>query len=340
MSDEVDPPASQRVPLGVNLSAWERMTSFDEVLEIARLADDLGYANLAISESFSRDGVVLADRLLAATDGISICFGLANPFSRSPAVLASTAATLNDLSGGRFVLALGASTPNLVEGWHGLTFDQPMQRLRETVEMCHRIWRRDKTPYEGEIFRAGRVRLGFEPAHGATPIHSGALLPRSLELTGEVFDGWIPGLMPVEHVEWGLAHIGRGLERSARDRSAVTVAPTTSVVLDEDRSMAAERYGIAMYYGSPTSPYAKAAAQVGFADEVAAIQEAYRGGGAKQAASAVSDGLVRSVAVVGSPEECRDELAARRERGIDRITVGLPAPTREQCEPILRALIS
>jgi hypothetical protein len=92
------------LPLGLNLGIWDRMTSWDEVIEIARLADELGYDCLLIPESFGRDGVTLCDRLLAATSRIKVCFGIANVFSRSPAVLASTAATLDELSGGRFIL--------------------------------------------------------------------------------------------------------------------------------------------------------------------------------------------------------------------------------------------
>jgi alkanesulfonate monooxygenase SsuD/methylene tetrahydromethanopterin reductase-like flavin-dependent oxidoreductase (luciferase family) len=327
------------VPLGLQFSAWERMTTFAEVIEVAKLADDLGYAHVTISESFGRDGVVIADRLLAATSGIEVCFGLANPFSRSPGVLAATSATLDELSAGRFVLALGTSTSNLVEGWHGLKFEQPLQRMRETVEMCHRAWNRDKEPYNGKIFKAAGVRMGFEPMRH-TPIWSGALLGKSLELTGEVFDGWIPGLMPLEHVAWGLERIGSGLATSGRSRADFSVVPTSSVVLEDSKGFGGEKYGLAMYYGNPTSPYAQAARQVGYEDAVVAIQEAYRGGGAKQAAAVVPDALVRSVAIVGSTwEECRDHISERLAGDIDRITVSLPVLTREASEPILRALL-
>jgi alkanesulfonate monooxygenase SsuD/methylene tetrahydromethanopterin reductase-like flavin-dependent oxidoreductase (luciferase family) len=331
--------SSNRVPLGLNLSFWERTTTVPELLEIARLADDLGFANLTVSESFGRDGFVIADRLLAATTNIDVCFGLANPFSRSPAVLAAGAATLNDLSGGRFVLGLGSSTPNLVAGWHGLAFERPLRRTRETIDMCHRIWQRDASPYDGDIFRAGGVKLAFEPQFGHIPIWSGALLESSLGLTGEIFDGWMPGLMPFEHVQWGLEHIDRGLALSDRGRESIIVAPTTSVCADEAKALAGERFAIAMYYGSAGSPYATAASKVGFADDVAAIQKAYTSGGARGAASAVSDRMVRSVAIVGSHDQCRDEIGMRLSSGVDRISIGLPATTRQGCEPILRGLI-
>ena len=139
-----DKQAGQRIPLCLNLGIWDRMTTWEQALDIARLADELGYDCVMIPESFGRDGVSLCDRLLAATENINVCFGIANVFSRSPAVLASTAATLDELSGGRFILGLGGSTPNLVEGWHGLAFKKPIARMREAIGMCHRIWSRDR----------------------------------------------------------------------------------------------------------------------------------------------------------------------------------------------------
>ena len=328
-----------RVPLGVNLSFWERSTSFSELVEIVRLADDLGFAHVTVSESFGRDGIVVADRLLAASSGIQVCFGVANPFSRSPAVLAAAAATLNDLSGGRFVLGLGASTANLVEGWHGLPFDRPLRRLRETVEMCHRVWARDDTLYEGQIFRAAGVKLAFEPQFGAVPIWSGSLLDSSLTLTGELFDGWMPGLMPVEHLAWARERIAQGSALAGRRRDAIVVAPTYSVCLEDEDAKQRERVAIATYYGPSASPYAAAASRVGFEDDVAAIQSAYAAGGARVAAAVVSKRLLNSVAIVGSIEECRDEIELRLVEAADRVSVMLPASSAADCEPILRRLV-
>ena len=334
----MDVTRDDRVPLGINLSFWERSTTWPELREIVRMADDLGYAHVTISESFGRDGVVMADRLLAASSGIEVCFGLANPFSRSPAVLAAAAATLDEFSGGRFVLGLGSSTPNLVEGWHGLTFERPLARLRETVEMCRRIWARDPTPYEGEIFRAGGVRLAFDPPRPSVPIWSGSLLESSLALTGELFDGWMPALMPYQHVAWGREFLAQGESRRDPSRGPVTVVPTHAVCADESDALDRERFALAMYYGSPGSPYARAAAKVGFADEVAAVQDAYAAGGARGAAAAVSDRLVRSVAIVGDTEQCRDQIEARLAGGVDRISILVPATSVEECEPVLRGL--
>lgn len=336
-----DRQGKQRIPLGLNLGIWDRMTSWDQALDIARLADELGYDCLMIPESFGRDGVSLCDRLLAATENINVCFGIANVFSRSPAVLASTAATLDELSGGRFILGLGGSTPNLVEGWHGLEFKAPLARTREVIALCHRIWSRDRSPFEGEIFRAGGVKLSFEPLRERIPIWNGALLDRGLQVCGELADGWIPANLPAECIRWGREKLALAATASNRGADEVTVAPTFQLLVHEDPAqvLPLAKFGIAMYYGQDNSPYARAAAVLGYAEDVAEIQAAYREGGAERASAAVSDRLAQSISIVGTQGECRSRIDQLLTEGADRLFVTLPAPTRAECEPLLSAII-
>lgn len=330
----------RRVPLGLALNLWERSTPWSEAIEIVRAAEQAGFDVVSVPESFGRDGFTLCDRLLAATSEIRVLFGVANPFSRSPAVLAQTAATLDELSGGRFVLGLGGSTPNLVEGWHGLAFGAPVRRLRETIEMCRRIWRRDRSPYEGRIFRAGGVKLGFEPVRERIPIWLAALLPRSLELAGELADGWLPTLSPVACIGPGREAIARGASRAGRDAAEVTVAPTLHLVVSEDpAAVRVLRFAVAIYYGPPGSPYARAAAELGYADDVAEIARAYREGGSEAAREATSERLARSIGIVGALPDCRAQADALLRSGADRILLGLPAPTRAECEPIFEGIV-
>jgi len=324
------------VPLGLNLGLWDRMSSWDDTLEIARLADELGYDCLLIPESFGRDGVSLCDRLLAATSRIKVCFGIANVFSRSPAVLASTAATLDELSGGRFILGLGGSTPNLVEGWHGLQFKAPLARTRETIEICRRIWARDPSPYAGRFFQTGGIKLAFQPLRAEIPIWQGAVLQNGLNLCGELADGWIPANLPTECIEWG-----RELMAAADSERAVSINPTFQLAVHEDPAqiLPIVKFGIAMYYGQSTSPYARAAAALGYADDVAALQAAYSEGGSQQATAEVSDRLAESVGIVGSLTQCRERVGQLLGAGADRLVVTMPAPTRAECEPILEGII-
>lgn len=331
---------SQHLPLGLALRLWDRTTTWDEVIEIVRFAEEIGYDNVSVTESFGRDGFTLADRLLAATSRINVCLGIANVFSRTPALLAMTAATLDELSGGRFVLGLGASTPNLVEGLHGVRFERPMQRMRETIELCRKVWARDASPYEGKIFRTGGVKLGFEPLREHVPIWMGSLLPHSLALCGELADGWMPTMSPKNCVCPGRERIAKGAERVGRDPNEVLVAPNLQVsVADPETVLPQLKFSAAIYYGPPNSPYAKAAINLGFEAEVRAMQEAYAAGGSKAAVAATPDHFASSLAIIGSEAECRAEIDELLTNQADQILVALPGSTRKECEPILEGIV-
>jgi alkanesulfonate monooxygenase SsuD/methylene tetrahydromethanopterin reductase-like flavin-dependent oxidoreductase (luciferase family) len=331
----------QTVPLGLNLGLWDRMTSWEHTVEIVRLAEELGYASVSIPESFGRDGITLCDRLLAATERIEVCLALANVFSRTPALLAQTAATLDELSGGRFVLGLGSSTPNLVEGWHGLEYARPLQRTRETIDICRRIWARDRSPYDGEIFRVSGVKLGFTPLREKIPIWHGALLENSLRLCGEKADGWIPTLVPAEAIEPGREALAKAARDAGRPADSVAVVPTMQLLVGEDSRALLQmiKFGVAVYYGPPNSPYARAGAMAGYAEDVEAVCEAYAEGGSQAAIAATSDALAGSIGIVGTIEECRHRVAGLLDSGVDRLLLSLPGATRADCEPILEGII-
>ncbi|MFK8019744.1 MAG: LLM class flavin-dependent oxidoreductase [Pseudomonadales bacterium] len=332
---------TRRLPLGLNLGLWDRMTSWDEAVEIARLADELGYHSVSIPESFGRDGFTLCDRLLAATTNIHVCLGLANVFSRSPAVLAQTAATLDELSGGRFILGIGSSTPNLVEGWHGLQFAKAMQRTRETIEICHRIWDRDRSPYEGQIFKTGGVKLSFTPVRNRIPIWHGALLSNSLKVCGTHADGWMPNLLPENGFESCAGVISAAAKEAGRAEDAVTVVGGMQMMVGDNASelLGMLKFGVAVYYGPATSPYARAAAGLGFEADVADVQAAYAEGGSAAAIEATSDRLANSVAITGNLESCRNRVETLLNGRADILKVTMPAPTRAACEPILEGII-
>lgn len=333
--------SEEYLPLGLNLGLWDRMTSWDEVIEIAKLADELGYHSVALPESFSRDGFTLCDRLLAATSRIQVCLGLANVFSRSPALIAQTAATLDELSGGRFILGLGSSTPNLVEGWHGLRFEKPLQRTRETIEICHKVWDRDRSPYEGQIFKTGGVKLGFTPLRNRIPIWHGALLPKSLELCGEYADGWIPNLLPEPGLAAGAEAIEKAGAKKGRAPDDVSIVGGMQMMVGDNVSelLGLLKFGVAVYYGPASSPYARAASALGFADDVAKVQAAYAEGSSAAAMEATSDALAQSVAIVGDLQACRKRVSSLLSGRSDIVQVTLPAPTRAACEPILEGII-
>jgi alkanesulfonate monooxygenase SsuD/methylene tetrahydromethanopterin reductase-like flavin-dependent oxidoreductase (luciferase family) len=228
-----------------------------------------------------------------------------------------------------------------VEGWHGLKFEKPLQRTRETIEICHRIWDRDRSPYEGKIFQVKGVKLSFEPVRKRIPIWHGALLPNSLALCGEKADGWFPNLLPMEGFEQNKTTISSASTKAGRDADAVTIVGGMQLMIGDDPAALLQmlKFGIAVYYGPASSPYAKAAASLGYADNVAEVQAAYAEGASQAAMAATSDELAGSVAIVGAIDDCRERVTSILNGASDLLSVTLPAPTREACEPILEGII-
>jgi len=344
-----DSPAATRRPrLGLVLALWERAASgtsreaWARVVETTRGAERLGYDSVWLTESWNRDPVTLLTALAGATERIGLGFGILNVFSRSPAVLANTAATLDELSGGRVILGIGASTPNVVAGWHGVKYSRPLARMRETVEICRRIWRRERVNFRGEIFSLAGVRLGYAPLREAIPIHVAALRPKSLELTGEIGDGWIPTLYPLDGIAAGRAHIARGAERAGRPAGAVEIRPGATVIVTDDpqQALQAGKFGASIYIGPENSPYAATAAELGYAEDVARVTRIYRSGDHSGAIAAVSDRLARAFSIAGPLDFCRRRLDELRDAGVDAVNVSLPSVDPRVALPLLESLIA
>jgi len=334
--------------MGLVLALWERMATgspreaFAKVVETARGAERLGYDSVWLTESWNRDPVTLLTALAGATERIGLGFGILNVFSRSPAVLANTAATLDELSGGRVILGLGASTPNVVEGWHGLRYERPLQHIREAIEICRRIWRRERVDYRGKIFSLSGVRLGYKPLRESIPIHVAALRPQSLELTGEIADGWIPTLYPLDGIAAGRAHIARGTARAGRTIDAVEIRPGATVFVTDDpeHAIQAGKFGASIYIGPENSPYAATAAELGYADDVEQVTRIYRAGDHQGAIAAVSDRLARAFTVAGPLDFCRARLAELARTGADAVNLALPTIEPAVALPLLESLIA
>ena len=348
MTIQNDDATTQQGPLprlGLVLALWERSGGKDawaKACETVRGADRLGYDSVWLTESWNRDPVTLLTHLAVQTTRIQLGFGVVNVFSRSPAVLANTAATLDELSGGRVILGLGTSTPNVVTGWHGLIYSRPLQRLRETIEICRLAWRRERVNYKGELFSTSGVRLGYQPLRERIPIHLASLRPKSIELCGELADGWIPTLYPLDGIAAGRAHLAAGAARAGRSPDAVEVRPGATVFVTDDPSQAVQmgKFGASIYIGPPNSPYAATAAELGYAEDVERVTRIYRSGDHAGAIAAVSDRLAAAFTVAGSLEECRTRLRALRAAGADAVNVSLPSYAPEVALPLLEALIA
>lgn len=316
---------------------------WESVLAKARLADELGFASIWLGEAWGYELFTSLADLVRATTRIEIGAGVANVFSRSPAVIASAAATLDERSGGRVLLGLGTSGPQVIEHWHGVPFARPLRRLREYVEIVDLILRREKLVYYGEIYSLERgFTLRFNPLRDHLPIYIAALGPKSIDQAGEIADGVLPIYWPAADYPALRARLDRASARVGRPPGSVRIAPylTAEIILDEAEREAARqraRGPLAFYVGRMGTFYAEMLRRHGFARDVEKISTGWATG-RSAAQNAVSDGLLDATALVGTPSEIADRLSELQALGVDEPLLSMPSGPLDAAAPKLEAL--
>src|SRR3989454_5328195 len=203
-------------------------------------AEALGFDSVWVPEAWGTDAISLLGALAARTQRIRLGTGIVNVFSRTPSLLGQTAATLDLISNGRFILGLGTSGRQVVSGWHGMRFDRPLQRMRETVEIVRRVLRQERLRFDGEIFTLDQgLKLLARPVRPTVPIFLATLTPAGLRLTGEVADGWIPTLFSPDHLDLFRPQLEAGGPAPRRALHPLPVAPPRSGLLGDDPAAAA-----------------------------------------------------------------------------------------------------
>jgi alkanesulfonate monooxygenase SsuD/methylene tetrahydromethanopterin reductase-like flavin-dependent oxidoreductase (luciferase family) len=310
---------------GVALTPME--TRRDVIVRAARLADALGYETFALPEGWGLDSTAVLTEIALRTERIRLVSGVLSVWGRTPATLAMTAATLHQISAGRYILGLGASTKALVEGFHGVPFRRPAGRLRDVTGKVRTLLAGERAPLD-RTPEARPLRLG-QPAAPDLPIWVAAMGPRTVDVAAELADGWFPIMVARDHLMTRAPQLRRHREaaaRPARPARPLTVAAGPMAVAGGDaaaaRAVAANC--IAWYVCAMGDVYARFVADQGYAAEVRAILAANprpspRRGVVPPAAQAVLDQLT----VYGTSGEVRDRLEAWHEAA-DIVTIGLP----------------
>jgi F420-dependent oxidoreductase-like protein len=322
--------------LGLNVGYWGLgMTAADQ-LDLVKEAEAAGYDSVWAAEAYGSDAATVLAWLAAQTSGIRIGSAIFQMPARSPAMTAMTAATLDQLSGGRMLLGIGTSGPQVAEGWHGQRFGKQLARTREYVEILRKALARERLVYEGDTYRlplpdgpGKALKLTIAPVQEQIPIYIASIGPRNTELTGEIADGWLPIFFSPEHVgqarellDEGAARAGRSLEDGNFD-----IAPGVNVCIDDDVDRARDqmRHFIALYVGGMGSRernfYNQLVQRYGFEDAAREIQELYLDGKKDEAAAAVPAELIDTITLVGPREKVRDRLAVYREAGVGSLIV-------------------
>jgi alkanesulfonate monooxygenase SsuD/methylene tetrahydromethanopterin reductase-like flavin-dependent oxidoreductase (luciferase family) len=300
-----------------------------ELIECVRTADACGYDSFWMPEAWERDAFTTLAELATQTERIQLATGIINVFSRSPALIAMSAATVDDISGGRFRLGLGTSGARVIEDFHGVPYEKPLTRLKETVQIVRALLAGDRVDFEGECFKLRRFKLGFKPLRAGIPIYLAALTPRGLRQVGCLADGWLPTLWPRKRLADGIAEIKAGAGLAGREISRIEMAPFINVARTNDDA----RISLAYYVGGMGDYYHGALSRLGFSTAAEAIRQLWQSGRPRDAIRAVTDEMLDAIAICGPLESCRNRLDDMYPLGATLPIVPIPAEgsTLDKC---------
>ncbi len=308
---------------------------FDTV-ELAARAEDREYDAVWLPELWGASAPVEAATIATHTASIGIGTAILNVFSRSPAALAMTAASLDGRSDGRFVLGLGTSTADAIEGLHGMSFDRPVRRAHETATIVKRCLDADgRVSYDGEIFSV----TGVPGLDADVPVFAAALGSANRRMVGRRCDGWIPHNVPFSLLDEAFDTVRTAAADAGRDPDAVTVAPYVPAAVSEDlaEARAAIRGHVAYYVGSGEG-YGRAVGRQ-FPSAAAAIATAWEDGERDTARASVPDDMVDDLGVAATPDEAREALERLvADTVIDRPIVAVPTRAPELVETTLASM--
>jgi F420-dependent oxidoreductase-like protein len=315
---------------------------------VAELSDyeKAGLDIVFVPEAYSYDAVSQLGYLAARTERLQIGSGILQLYSRTPTLTAMTAAGLDYVSGGRFVLGIGASGPQVIEGWHGVPYDAPIGRTREIIEICRRVWRRERLEYAGRYYTIplppdqgtglGKpLKLINHPVRDRIPIVVAALGPKNVEMAAELAEGWQPIWYYPEKAAsvWGAALAAGRAKRDPSLGPLDVVTATASLAIGEDVTGLLElgRPMQALYIGGMGAKgrnfYNDLVKRYGFEAEAVAIQDAYLDGRKEEAAALVPAALLQGTSLIGPRSHVAERVAAFRESGVTTLNVAPIAPT-------------
>ena len=288
-----------------------------EIVECVALAEELGYESAWMAEGHAGDQFAILGACAAATTRIRLGTSISSVFVRSAPTIGMAAATVDHLSGGRFILGLGTSHREQVEPEHGMTFARPTDRLRDTVEIVRALLRDGAVSHAGRVLHIERFDLWFTPLRKELPIYVAGLFPTMLEVCGEIADGALLTWPTLDAPRRAAEYVSRGALRAGRDPREIDIASLIPCAVAATRREALDvlRPGLALYAGY-FPRYNRLLAESGFRDAVSRIKAAWDLGDHPDAARAVPDELIDAVTIAGTPEDCRERLERYRRAGL------------------------
>jgi 5,10-methylenetetrahydromethanopterin reductase len=289
-----------------------------EIVDCVKLAEILGYESAWVAEGHGGDQFAMLSACAAQTSRILLGTSITSIFVRTVPTIAMAAATVDVISGGRFILGVGSSHKVQVEPEHGVPYGKPLTRVRESVAIIRALLRDGRVSYHGETVRIEGFDLWFTPLRPAIPIYLSAVFPRMTALCGEIADGVILTRSTLATAAQVRERLAEGAKCAGRDPNEIVVTSLLPTAVGRTRAEALDalRPGLAFYAGF-FPRYNRMMAEHGFRDEAAAIAAAWSRGDRQAAERAVSDALIDATSVAGTAEHCRERIDAYRRSGID-----------------------
>jgi len=337
-----------RVAISLRLASedWEQASAY--VVEAERLGVDCVWS----AEAWGHDAVTPLAFVAARTSRIRLGTGIMQAGTRTPALVAMTAMSLAAMSRGRFLLGLGVSGPQVIEGWHGIRFERPVQRIREMVEIVRRATRGERLEFKGSVYELplpggeGKALRSAAKPQPNIPVYLATLSPRSLEMTGEIADGWLGTSFMPDHARVFFDHLETGARRAGRSLASLDLQAGGFVAFSDDveRLIPPRKPGLAFTLGAMGSRqhnfYNDAFQRAGYTDVALEVQRLWLDGQREEAAARVPDELVLKTNLLGTETMVRRRLELYRDAGVTTLRVEPSGETLEQRLATLGRLLS
>ena len=307
----------------------------------AQTLEAAGVDMVWVPEVYTFDAVSILGYLAGQTTTMELASGILPLYSRTPTLVAMTAAGLDAVSEGRFILGLGASGPQVIEGWHGVPYEKPLAHTRETIEICRKVWKRERLTHEGDVFTLplppdegtglGKpLKLINHPVRDDIPVYIAALGHKNVQLTAEVADGWLPIFFHPEKARdvWGEDLDAGAAKRSDDMGDLEVIAGGAVAICDEEKAKAIRDFNrpqVALYVGGMGAKgrnfYNNIFQRYGYEAEAAEIQDLYLDGKKKEAEALIPDEFLDATVLAGDEAKVKDRIEAYRDAGVTRLTV-------------------
>ena len=310
--------------------------SVEATLERAHWAERSGFDGVWLTDAGDLDALTLAAAIALRTERIRIGTAVIPVYPRTPAVFASTAATIAQLAPGRFILGLGSSSQTMIEGWHGQTFAKPLTRVKETARLVRSMLAGEKSAFEGETVRSQGYRVSPLPK-SPVPIYLAGLMPNMLEMAGEFGDGVVLNLFPLGALPRMIEHIAAGARRAGKRLEELEIVCRHQVCVTRDPAAAREfvRRRFAPYFATPV--YNNFLRWFGYPDVADRIEAGWREKNRAKTEGALDDALIDQIAVIGDADKCREEIRAFVRGGVTTPAISPFAGDPEEYDRTLEA---